>query len=247
MALEEATLVTGAHTGLANLATDPPRAENAHLRGALRAQRVRFVACDASRAYPLGAGGALRAAGTPFPVGSAFAVPRHPTVLPHDAVTPSQVLDRLRTERTTSLTSFAQVTVAEAARMLATALANDPCPHYFHQSNLIGSDDAPGIIYPLLDAVLERYRAHLADDAPLLQPSLGESGRILLRRGAWRAVERLGSIEAWREGQTVEIVNRSPSTLELPLTGTSAGERYAGTRSGWLRVAPGATRLDLEA
>jgi hypothetical protein len=247
--LERAALITGAHTGLANLAAEPPRAENEHLRAALRAQWIRFVACDASRPYP-GAGGANSAPGTPFSVGAALAIPRHPTVLPHDAVTPSQVLDRLRSQAAPGdapILSFDQVVAAESRRLLCAAVGNDPRPHYFHQSNMIGGDDeTPGIVYTLLDAVLDRYREYLADDVGLLQPTLGEIGRLLLRLAAWQAIQRHGSVETYRDSGAIVIENHSSATIELPITGTTVGERYGATRSGWMRAAPGATRVELD-
>ena len=247
--LERDVLVTGAHTGLANLAADPPRAENEHLRAALRAQGIRFVACDASRAYP-GAGGADSPPGTPFSVGPALAIPRHPTVLPHDAVTPSQVLDRLRSEAAPGdepILSFDQVVATEARRMLCAAVGNDPRPHYFHQSNLIGGDDdSPGIIYTLLDAVLDRYRAHVADDEGLRQPTFAEIGQLLLRLSAWQEIQRSRSVETYRDPGAIVIENRSPAPIELPITGAAVGERYGATRSGWMCAAPGTTRVELD-
>ena len=246
--LEPAALVTGAHTGLANLAVDPPQAENVHLRAALRAQRIRFVACDASRAYRADSG-ELLAPGTPFLLGHAVAVPRHPTVLPHDAVTPSQVLDRLRAApdgQPAPVTSFDQVVVAESRRLFGTVLGNDPRPHYFHQSNMIGSgDDTPGLLYTLLDAVLARWQTHLADGIPILQPMLGEVGRLLLRLEAWRGLERRGVVRAWRVPDAVEIENRASVAIEVPLTGTEVGEPDGVSRSGWVSVAPGMTRFPL--
>jgi hypothetical protein len=247
ISLEASALVTGAHTGLANLAARPPREENVHLRAALRAQRVRYVACDASRPYR-DEHGDLLDPGTPFLLGSAVAVPRHPTVLPHDAVTPSQVLDRLRAESEAGspVTSFDQVVLAESRRLFAAVLGNDPRPHYFHQSNMIGSDDeAPGLIYTLLDAVLRRHREHFVDAVELEQPTLGEIGRLLLRVQAWRALQRRGAVRAWRVPGAVEIENRTSSTIEVPLTGTERGEPDATSRSGWVAVAPGTTRLAL--
>jgi hypothetical protein len=207
------------------------------------------VACDASRPYPAG-GGTLSPPGTPFSVGVALAIPRHPTALPHDAVTPSQVLDQLRSNGAGGdepILSFDQVVAAEARRLLSAAVGNDPRPHYFHQSNMIGGDDeAPGIVYTLLDAVLNRYREHIADDVGLLQPTLGEIGRLLLRLGAWGVIQRHASVQAYRADGAVVIVNRSPTAIELPITGTTAGERYGTTRSGWVRGAPGSTRIELD-
>jgi hypothetical protein len=249
VALERAALVTGAHTGLANLAAEPPRPENEHLRAALRAQRIQFVGCDASRPYP-GSGGTPAPPGTPFSVGVAFAIPRHPTALPHDAVTPSQVLDRLRSQAAAGddpILSFDQVVCSEGRGLVWSPVGNDPRPHYFHQSNMIGGgDDTPGIVYTLLDAVLDRYREYLADDVALLQPTLGEIGRFLLRLGAWQAIQRHGSVETYREPGAIVIENRSSATIELPITGTTVGERYGTTRSGWMHAAPGSTRVELD-
>src|ERR1700751_4952997 len=43
--LEPGALVTGAHSGLANLAAVPPRPENPGMAAALRAQGIRYIAC----------------------------------------------------------------------------------------------------------------------------------------------------------------------------------------------------------
>ncbi len=248
--LEPGVLVTGAHTGLANLAATPPRAENPGLVAALRAQGIRYVACDASRPYPVPAGGSQLPAGTPFTIGGSFAVPRHPTLLPHDAATPAQVLDRLRSEGTVRVRTFGEVIDREARRVFNAAISNDPRPHYFHQSNLIGAVDsgggeaAPGILFALLDAVLDRYRTHVTTDVELLQPTLGQIGRLLLRRQAWHAVMALGSVRAYADLTHVTIVNRSEAPVEIPLTGTVAGDQYASSRSGWIRALPGATLIE---
>jgi hypothetical protein len=242
--VERNALVTGAHTGLANLAEDPPQPENVHLRPALRAQGIRYVACDASRPYPGPGGSTTSAPGSVFSVGTAVAVPRHPTVLPHDAATASQVLDRLRSEGQPGVLTFDQVVAGESRRIFNAVLSNDPRPHYFHQSNLIGGDDenASALLYVLLDAVLERWKGHLGDDVPLLQPTLSEVGRLLLRLQAWQLVRAAGSIRAYIDGDRMTVVNDAPSGLEVPLTGVAA----AGPDGcGWVRIEPGETILDL--
>jgi hypothetical protein len=242
---ERQALVTGAHTGLANLAEDPPRAENAHLRGALLAQGIHYVGCDASRPYPAHTGSALSPPGTPFAIGTALAVPRHPTALPHDAATPSQVLDRLRSAGQQGVMTFDQVVQNEARRVFTAVVSNDPRPHYFHQSNLIAGDDedASGLVYTLLDAVLDRCRSHLADDVQVQQPTLAEIGRLLLRLHAWQIVLAFGSVRAYLEGDRVTLINDSPSALEVPLTGALAvGE--GDSDCDWVRVEPGETSLE---
>ena len=50
--LEPGAVVTGEHTGLANLTAEPARAENPQLAAALAAQGIRYLGCDASRPHP---------------------------------------------------------------------------------------------------------------------------------------------------------------------------------------------------
>src|SRR5262249_33864437 len=115
--LEPDVLVTGEHTGLANLSAAPPRGENPHLAPALRAKRIRFVGCDASRSYP-SVGADLESQplkpGTAFMTGGVLAVPRHPTLLAYDAATRDQLLDRLRFAGRTGVDSWPAVANAEA-------------------------------------------------------------------------------------------------------------------------------------
>lgn len=246
---DPASLITGAHTGLANLTETPPRVENPSLGPALSAQRISWIACDASRPYPAGDRGDPLAPGVPFRVGGAFAVPRHPTLLPHDAATPAQVLDRLRSAGTGAFNTFDEVIDREARRLFNAVISNDPRPHYFHQSNLIGAgvegrgESASGMIYVLLDAVLARYRAYVRADVTFLQPTLGEIGRLLKRQQSWQRALALASVTAYLDRGRVTIVNRSDSAVDVPVTGTVVGDEQAGIRSGWIPAPPGETTL----
>jgi hypothetical protein len=246
---EPSSLVTGEHTGLGNLTATPPRPQNPHLAPALRAQRVRFIACDASRPYPrpTAPDGRWVAPGTPFVVGTAFAVPRHPTMLAHDVSTERQALDRVRAHwpgKGEPPRSWAVAVANEAQRILVRTLSNDPRPHYFHQSNLIATNGrGESLLSQLLDVLLSLYRSLIGPSAPVAQPTLTEIGRSMLRMEAWRRVLAAGSVEAFRVGPEVELRNHTSASLEVPLTGTPVGEDYAGLRSGWVRVAPGVTRV----
>jgi len=252
IALEPGALITGEHTGLANLATMPPRGENSQLAPALASQGIRFIACDASRPYPAVAQrpeGPRWPPGTPFAVGPALAVPRHPTALPYDAATREQVLDRRSTDGSgrTPL-SWRQILADEVRRIFTALMSNDPRPHYFHQSNLVvkGTDGGPrggagGIFYTLIDAVLERYRTLLSPEAPIVQPAFGEIGELLSRWSAWRSALADGTICAYADSSRVTIVNRAGQALDVPLTGTTLGTDYGGTRSGWVQAPPGET------
>jgi hypothetical protein len=243
---ERQALVTGAHTGLANLASTPPSAENVHLAAALKAQRIRHLACDGSRPYPARQGGQNLPPGTPFMIGDTIVVPRHPTILPDDAATEAQAFDRLRDGGRTDADSWPQVIESEAKRIFGAVMSNDPRPHFFHQSNLIGADDgrAPGIVYRLLEAVLERYERYVAPQAPIVQPTLAEIGRLLLALQSWQVALTAGSIRCFMNEARVTIVNSASVPLEVPLTGTSGGEEHGLGGPGWILVMPGETVLE---
>jgi hypothetical protein len=244
IAFEPHVLITGEHTGLANMAATPPRGENRNLAPALTAREIRFLACDASRPYSSGHFESNRqpvAAGTPFVTGSALAIPRYPTALAHDVATAEQFLDRLRSTGRARDESWPQLVSVEARRILGKVLGNDPRPHYFHQSNLLtdGTDARGSLLCTLVDAVLNLYQGLILPSMPIVQPTLTEIGRSLLRLQAWRKASADGRIHAYLEGTTITIVNRARRTLEVPLTGTLGGSDYAGSRSAWVSASPG--------
>ena len=190
--VEENALVTGAHTGLANLSEDPPQPENVHLRPALRAQgidtwpathRVRTQGPEARPHRP--------------PARCSPSARRSPSRAIRSSAPRRR--DRLPGARPPALRGTAGSADVrpgggrESRRIFNAVLSNDPRPHYFHQSNLITGDDAnaSALMYVLLDAVLERWKAHLSDEVPLLQPTLSEAGRLLLRLQAWQWYARV--------------------------------------------------------
>jgi hypothetical protein len=241
---EPHALVSGEHTGLANLAATPPVPENVHLAASLKSQRIRYLACDASRPYPAPRGGSDLAPGTPFVIGTTLVVPRHPTILAHDSATKIQTLDRLRHTGRVDVGSWEQIIDAEAKRIFTAVISNDPRPHYVHQSNLIGAGDergASGLFYELLEAVLDRYERYVAPHVPPLQLKFAEIGRLLIAQEAWRAVLAAGSISGYVDGPQIKIFNSSTVPLEIPLTGTTVGEPYGDHNTGWIRVMPGET------
>ncbi len=249
---EPHVLITGEHTGLANLAAAPPRSENPNLAPALGARKIHFLACDASRPYPASSSAEAPqvAAGEPFLTGGAFAIPRYPTALAHDVATPEQLLDRLLSTGHSAAQSWPEVVASEARRMLTKVLGNDPRPHFFHQSNLIENraDDEPScssLLCELIDAVLDLYHSLIRPSTAIVQPTLAEIGRCLLGLEAWRQASARGRVMAYLEGDGITISNRGDATLELPLTGTLFGEDYGGWgRSGWLLVPPGTSVLE---
>ena len=249
--LEPDAVVTGGHSGLANLTAGPARAENPQLAAALASQGIRHLGCDASRPHPaLGTDldGARLAPGVPFVVGPALAVPRHPTLLAYAAADRDQTLDYLRHLGLIHVSSWPDVLAAEAARIFTVVMSNDPRPHYFHQSNLAGGDAARApsdgrLFYALLDAVLARYRRYVKPEEPLLQPTLGETGELLRRRMAWRAALRANAVAGYLEGPRVTIVNRTDQAIDVPVGVTGVDHAAGGVTAGWTRVFPGETRL----
>ena len=249
--LEPGAVVTGEHSGLANLTAVPASAENPELASALAAQGIRYLGCDASRPHP-GHGtdldGPRLAAGVPFAVGPALAVPRHPTLLAYAAATRDQSVDHLRHLGLIEVASWSDVLAAEAARIFTTVMSNDPRPHYFHQSNLAAGDapQAPSegrLLYGLLDAVLARYRRYVTPDQSLLQPTLGETGALLHRRMAWSAALKVDAVTGYIEGSRVTIVNRTDHAIDVPVSVTGVDGAADAITPGWTRILPGETSL----
>jgi hypothetical protein len=248
--LEPGAVVTGEHTGLANLSAVPATAENPELAPALAAQEIRYLGCDASRPHPARGSdpdGPRRAPGVPFVVGSALAVPRHPTLLAYAAATRDQTLDHLRHLGLIDVSSWPDLLAVEAARIFTTVMSNDPRPHYFHQSNLAAGDTAQApsdgrLFYTLIDAVLARYRRYVKPEEPLMQPTLGETGELLRRRMAWEAALQVDAVTGYVEGTRVTIFNSTDRAIEVPVTLTGV-DCATDEMMGWTRVVPGETRL----
>ncbi|MFE8958537.1 hypothetical protein [Streptomyces iakyrus] len=120
---------------------------------------------------------------------------------------------------------------------LGHVLANDPKPHFIHQSNL--AEDR--IAYPVLDGVLDGYEALFTEDTPVVNPRMRDIGTELRRRADWQAALRAGEVRAHRIGGTVTV--DAPDGLVVPATlptgttlaGAAFGEAYAGAVSGWTR------------
>jgi hypothetical protein len=243
--LEADAVVTGEHSGLANLTAVTASAENPELAAALTAQGIRYLGCDASRPYPARGpdlDSPRLAPGAPFEVGCALAVPRHPTLLAYAAATGDQTLDHLRHLGLTDVPSWPDVVAVEAARIFTIVMSNDPRPHYFHQSNLAAGDAAQDgrLFYALLDAVLARYQRYVKPDVPLLQPTLGETGELLRRRSAWSAALQVDAVTGYVEGPRVTIINRTDHAIDVPVSVTQL-DTADGMTAGWTRVTPGTT------
>nr|WP_030751459.1 hypothetical protein [Streptomyces griseus] len=249
LSVDRSELVTGEHSGLRTLPQQP--ADNPNLAGALADNGVKWTGSDNSR-EPL-----QRA------VGAARTVPRHPMNVYYNVGTAAEMADEynwIYTSRADggsgacednpastclpapldTATGYATHIVPQEARTaLGHVIANDPRPHYVHQSNLAEER----LLYPVLNKVLADYRALFAANTPIVNPSQKDAGTELARREAWDAALAAGKVTAYRIGGTVTV--KAPSGVQVPVTapegtrkqlllGTTAfGTAYAGGRSAW--------------
>ncbi|URM88742.1 hypothetical protein LUW75_00425 [Streptomyces sp. MRC013] len=244
--LEDDELVTGEHSGLRVLPQQPT--DNPNLALALADNRTGWLASDNSREPDQ------------RKVGPALTVPRYPMNIFYNAGRAAEQVDEynwIYTSRaqggsgicednpatTTCLpapldtaTGYTDHIVPLEQRIaLGHVLANDPKPHFIHQSNL--AEDR--IAYPVLDGVLTTYRALFAENTPVVNLRMKDIGNELRRRAAWRAAVQSGQVTAYRVGGTVTV--QAPGGLAVPATapegttrnGSAFGEAYAGERSGW--------------
>ncbi|GAA3057000.1 hypothetical protein GCM10017562_22330 [Streptomyces roseofulvus] len=249
ISVDRTELVTGEHSGLKTLPQQP--ADNPHLAGALADNGVKWTASDNSREPRQRA------------VGAARTVPRHPMNVYYNVGTAAEMTDEYNWVYTSRAdggsgvcesnpastclpapldpaTGYAEHIVPQEARIaLGHVVANDPRPHYVHQSNLAEER----LLYPVLDRILADYRALFAADTPLVNPRQKDVGTELGRRDAWDAALAAGKVTAYRIGGTVTV--KAPAGVQIPVTapegtrkqlvlGTAAfGTAYAGSRSAW--------------
>ncbi|MFJ8583419.1 hypothetical protein ACIRD2_02000 [Streptomyces sp. NPDC093595] len=249
IAVDRTELVTGEHSGLRTLPQQP--ADNPNLAGALADTGVKWLASDNSREPQQRA------------VGAAKTVPRHPMNVYYNVGTAEEMTDEYNWIYTSAedggsgvcatnpastcldepldvRTGYAEYIVPQEARIaLGHVVANDPRPHYVHQSNL--AEDR--LLYPVLDKVLADYRALFADNTPLVNPRQRDTGTELTRRAAWDQALAAGRVTAYRIGGTVTV--KAPAGVSAPVTApegtrkqqllgsTAFGTPYAGARSAW--------------
>lgn len=221
-------LVTGEHSGLANLA----------MPAALTATGIKYVGDDNSR-FP-----AQRL------IGPALTLPRYPSNVYYNVGTRAEQLDEYNyvylppalggnctnTPTTTCFTAPAtweQYVNNEATQMFQHLFANEPKPHYFHQSNL--AED--GVFYPVVNELLTRYRAYMK---PLLvQVGMKDAALTIQRFDKWRAALASGQVSAYLQNNQVFVT--SSVAIDVPVTGTGVGDVWGGDRAGWQHLEPGQT------
>ncbi|HEX8159849.1 MAG TPA: hypothetical protein VF526_20915 [Solirubrobacteraceae bacterium] len=225
LTVDESELVTGEHSGLANT----------HLPGVLADTGVRWIATDSSRD---------RAQRT---IATARTVPRHPTNMYFNVCTRTAQLDeyhhlylsrmgcegraatRTRLAPATTWRSFLE---REAQTMLDHILANDPRPHYLHQSNLTGDR----MLFDLVDELLDRHCELFC--VQLVQPTLAEAGAELARQAAWQEAQHSGRAMGFLEDGRLHL--SSTERVQIPITGALLTEGDGvGEESGWTALIGG--------
>ncbi|MEV6951321.1 hypothetical protein [Streptomyces sp. NPDC051183] len=247
---DRSELVTGEHSGLKTLPQQGQ--DNPNLAGALADNGVKWAGSDNSREP------AQRA------VGAALTVPRHPMNVYYNTGTNAEMADEynwIYTSRAdggsgvcednpatstclpdpldTATGYLDHIVPQEARTALRHVLANDPRPHYVHQSNL--AEDRT--LYPVLNQVLDTYRSLYAPSAPIVNQSMKDTGVELSRRAAWDKALAENKVTAYRIGTVVTV--KAPAGVVAPVTAPAGtkkqlllgtadfGTAYAGTRSAW--------------
>lgn len=249
ISVDRSELVTGEHSGLMTLPQQPQ--DNPNLAGALSDNGVKWIASDNSREPQQRKAGA------------ALTVPRYPMNVYYNTGTAAEMADEYNwiytseddggsgicetnaastclAEPLDAQSGYASYIVPQEARIaLSHVTANDPRPHYVHQSNLAEER----VLYPVLDKVLADYRALFADSAPVVNLRQRDIGTELQRRAVWNKAVEDGKVTAYRIGDAVTV--KAPSGVSAPVTapegtrkqlllGTGVfGGAYAGTRSAW--------------
>jgi hypothetical protein len=224
--IDSTELVTGGHSGLS--LSDMPQA--------LTDTGVKWIAADASRQFDQ------------FQVGPALTVPRYPTGVYYNVGTNPEQLDEynyvylppslgggcVASATNTCLTkpvSWDQYVNNEATIMFRHMVSNDPRPHYMHQSNL--AED--GTMYPVVDELLRRYRGYFKPS--IVQLDHSAIGQELARQAQWKQAVAAGQVSGYLLNGAVYV--QTTATTEVPFTGTSVGQLYAGQRSGWKTINAG--------
>ncbi|GIJ68920.1 hypothetical protein [Virgisporangium ochraceum] len=258
--VEKRELVTGQHSGLRSLPEMP--ADNPNLAPSLQAAGVTAIASDASREP------------APRAVGPARTVPRHPMNIYYNTGKVAEAVDEYNWIYTSRADGGSGICESNPASTCITPLGStgftghivptevriafdhvvsaDPRPHYAHQSNI--TEDR--VLYPVLDALIARYRQIYATNTGLVNPRMLAVSQHFARQEAWRQAVASRTVTGYRKGDTVTVVNTG-ATVDVPLTaptgtreaalnllgvlvpGEAYGEAYGGQRSAWRALAKG--------
>ncbi|MBX3314171.1 MAG: hypothetical protein KF906_07605 [Actinobacteria bacterium] len=245
--IDQTEVVTGEHSGLATLPQQP--IDNPNLVPALNNSPITWMASDASREHDQ------------RQVGPALTVPRYPMNIFYNVATEAEEVDEYNwiytsaadggsgicetDPNSTCITPLgpggfdSYIVPTETTIAMQHVLRNDPRPTYAHQSNL--SEDQ--VLLPVLSSILNRYKGIYSDSAPIVSPTMTQSGTLIRDMTRWATVGVVpgSQVTAYRQNGQV-VINTTGSAVAVPLTvglNSSYGESWGGRRSGWTTVAPG--------
>ena len=201
------------------------------------------------------------APGSTFKDGPAQALPRYPSNVYYNVANRADQLDEYNwiyaspaaggncvasavTTCRTTLATWQEYLDSEVGIITNHVMGNDPRPHYFHQTNIAQYNPADadndtsegGTLYAVVNTLLGRYDASIdRASTPLVQLSQDDAAKTLVRQNAWAADIAAGRASGYIQDGKVHIV--TTAAMEVPITGTTEGSRYAGTKSGWKSVA----------
>ena len=145
-----------------------------------------------------------------------------------------------------SIEEIVQSVVSGGGGIFQHLMGNDPRPHYFHQSNMIGGAPS-GLYFRVMDRLLAKYNSLF--NVPIEQPTMAQVANLLTRQEAWSNVQSAftRSVTGYIQGDQVTVTNLGMS-VDAPLSGiSSVGSDYGGTRSGWTTVPAGSTTYTAQA
>lgn len=148
----------------------------------------------------------------------------------------------------TAPVTWQQYVDSENTIMFRHLMGNDPRPHFVHQTNLAEWNPAlpetdpnqGGIVYPVFGGLLSRYDTTFNRSvAPLVQLTTRQIAATLSQQNAWASTLASGKVTAYLQDGRLHIDNNATTSVDVPVTGTTAGDKYAGQRSGWITLTAG--------
>ena len=230
-------LASGEYSGLLILPQQP--VDNPNMLQAMADDHIKWIVLDASREPDM------------RPVGPALGIPRHPIDVGYDVDTVANEVNEFNwyndskadggsglceTSKTTMCRKpldasgwLSTIVPGQVQIVYSAMLNNDPRPFFMHQSNLTG--DRLG--YPVMDGVLDAYRAVFNSTAPVVNDPTIKDGMVLRNQQLWADAVKAGLITAWVQGNTVTV--SGPKGTPVPLTapagttlnGTAFGQKYS--------------------
>jgi hypothetical protein len=226
-------LASGEYSGLRILPQQP--ADNPSMLQAMADDHIRWIVLDASRDPDM------------RPVGPALGIPRHPIDVGYDVDTVDNEVNEFNwfndskagggsglcegSKDTHCLKPISDsgwlsaIVPAQVQVVYNAVLNNDPRPFFMHQSNLTG--DRLG--YPVMDSVLNAYRAVFNSTAPIVNFPTIKDGEVLRNQQLWAEAVKAGKITAWVQGNTITV--SGPKGTPVPVTaptGTNLGSAAYG-------------------